>query len=236
MGKITLDEIFKSPYQKGKLSEYLLQRTLRHHNEDVVLYRNATPEEDKEKHFDKVFRNHDTDHFFSTDIKSGFQKFGKNYRDYIIAEDEAVFEKYLKKPNGKHIYKNNEKVIDPKYLNGEAEKRTGSIHGEADWLAWDMIEYFILIRRLFVEDHFDANVDRNERFLEYSFGTNPDYYINKYRGRKEKINGKDVERGDSVSVFKLKDLGEKNYVVKEVPPSKRIEWQDDYVNELINQY
>lgn len=186
------------PFKQGKKIEKHFIDSLIAYNSDVSFVRKATTEEDIEKHFDIVFKNNLTNKNFYVDTKSP-SKYGD---EYFWVEDRAVYQP-----------------------NDFGKERLGSLHGNADWMAWEMSDHFLLARRAYLLSLMNTKVDKSNLILEISASRNPNKYLYKYRGR---IRQNGEERGDRCSLFKVCDLDKKHYRKIPTLKSKSI----NFINEL----
>lgn len=178
----------KQPYRQGKEIEKHFVDSLLAYNSNVSFVRTATKEEDVNQHFDIVFKNKLSQEIFRVDTKSP-SKYGDNY---FWVEDKAVYA-----PNNFGV------------------ERLGSLHGNADWMAWEMSDHFFLARRTYLLSLMETKVDKDNPILEISADSDPNKYLYKYRGR---IRQNGEERGDRCSLFRVGDLNKKHF--KKIPTTK----------------
>jgi len=189
----------KQPFQEGKEREYRFVNDLIAHNRNIEYVRDSTKEEDINKHFDKVLENIEKGLTFKVDVKCPPPK---EFEDkYFWVEDMAVYA-----PNKYGI------------------PRLGSIHGEADWMAWEMSDHWLMVRRTHLLQIMDTKVDKSKPIMEFSSIKDPNIYLYKYRGRVDYKSKK--ERGDRCSLFSVDDLGKKHF--RKIPKQKT----KTFINEL----
>lgn len=164
------------PLKEGKEREYHFVNDLISHNSNIEYVRDSTEEEDIEKHFDKVLKNIEKNVTFKVDIKAP-SKWGDKY---FWAEDMAVYAR-----------------------NKYGIPRLGSIHGEADWMAWEMLDHWLMGRRTYLEHIMDTKVDKANPIIEPKIKKGINDYLYRLRGRED--------RGDRISLFCLDDLDKKHF-------------------------
>jgi len=186
----------KQPFKEGKEREYHLVNDLIAYNSDIEYVRDSTKQEDIDKHFDKIVKNTKTNQIIKLDAKSP-SKFGDKY---FWVEDMAVYAR-----------------------NKHGIPRLGSIHGEADWMAWEMSDHWLMGRRTYLEHIMDTKVDKSNPTIEPRAEKDIDAYLYKLRGRED--------RGDKISLFCLDDLDQKHF--RKIPklPHKK-EKKKVKINEL----
>lgn len=189
--------MIKQPFKEGKKREDRLVNDLIAHNSNIEYVRDSTKEEDIEKHFDKVIKNKKTNKIIKLDSKSP-SLFGDKY---FWVEDMAV---YARNQHGK--------------------PRLGSIHGEADWMAWEMSDHWLMMRRTYLLQIMNTKVDKSNPIMEFSASKDPNIYLYKYRGRVDYKTKE--ERGDRCSLFFLDDLDSKHF--SKIPRQKT----KTFINEL----
>jgi hypothetical protein len=183
--------MIKQPFKEGKKREDRFVNDLISHNSNIEYVRDSTEEEDIERHFDKILKNIEKDVTFKVDAKSP-SKFGDKY---FWVEDMAVYAR-----------------------NKYGIPRLGSIHGEADWMAWEMSDHWLMGRRTYLEHIMDAKVDKSNPIIEPRAKGGIDTYLYKLRGRED--------RGDRCSLFFLDDLDKKHF--RKIPKQKT----KTFINEL----
>ena len=166
----------KQPYNDGKKREGRFVNDLLAYNSNLIFVRDATYDEDISKHFDKVLKNIVKNETFKVDVKSP-SKYGDKYfwvEDYAVYAPDAI-----------------------------GVPRLGSIHGEADWMAWEMSNYWLFARRKYLLYLMNTKVDKSNPIIEPRAKGNLNKYLYKYRGR--------ADRGDRCSLFYEDDLDKKHY-------------------------
>lgn len=191
--------MIKQPFKEGKKREGRFVNDLISHNSNVKYVRDSTKNEDIGKHFDKVFENIKKGATFKVDVKCPPPK---EFEDkYFWVEDMAVYARYQ-----------------------HGKPRRGSIHGEADWMAWEMSDHWLMIRRTHLLQIMNTKVDKSKPMMEFSSTKDPNKYLYKYRGRVDRVSKK--ERGDRCSVFSVDDLDKKHF--RKIPKQKT----KTFINEL----
>ena len=142
------------PFRDGKKIENEFVNSMLDYNKDVSFLRDSNKQEDINQHFDKVFKNNVNGKIFRVDTKSP-SKYGD---EYFWVEDKAVYS-----PNKFGV------------------ERLGSLHGDADWMAWKMSDHFLLVRRTYLLSLMNTKVDKTNPILEISASSNPNKYLYKYK-------------------------------------------------------